>query len=69
VGLDGSLHGRSLMAPAGKTLSCAEHTEACGYAYIPALIRFSVREPKQEVLELWFQKAKWVRANPFSRGS
>lgn len=68
VGLDGSLRGRSLMAPPGGKLSCAEHSEACGYEYIPSMIRFSVRpEPRKEVLELWFQRDKWVAASPFSR--
>lgn len=68
VALDGSIAGRSLMAPPEGALSCTEHTEACGYRYIPAIIRFSVRaEPKTEVLELWFQRQTWVRANPFSR--
>jgi hypothetical protein len=68
VGLDGSLRGRSLMAPTGGKLTCKEHSEACGYAYIPSMIRFSVRpEPRKEVLELWFQRDKWVAATPFSR--
>ncbi len=69
VSLDGSIKGRSLMAPPDSKLTCAEHTEACGYRYIPAIIRFSLRaEPRQEVLELWFQRETWVRASPFSRG-
>jgi hypothetical protein len=68
VGLDGSLRGRSLMAPTGGKLTCKEHSEACGYQYIPSMIRFSVRpEPRKEVLELWFQRDKWVAATPFSR--
>lgn len=68
VGLDGSLRGRSLMAPTGGTLTCKEHSEACGYEYIPSMVRFSVRpEPRKEVLELWFQRDKWVAATPFSR--
>lgn len=68
VGLDGSLRGRSLMAPSKGKLSCKEHSEACGYEYIPSMIRFSVRpEPRKEVLELWFQRDKWVAATPFSR--
>lgn len=68
VGLDGSLRGRSLMAPSGSKLSCAEHSEACGYEYIPSMIRFSIRpEPRKEVAELWFQRDKWVAASPFSR--
>ncbi|MBV1859067.1 MAG: hypothetical protein KUG77_11705 [Nannocystaceae bacterium] len=68
VSLDGSLRGRSLMAPTGGKLSCKEHSEACGYEYIPSMIRFSVRpEPRKEVVELWFQRDKWVAASPFSR--
>ncbi len=68
VGLDGSLKGRSLMAPTGGKLSCNEHSQACGYEYIPSMIRFSVRpEPRKEVLELWFQREQWVAASPFSR--
>ncbi len=68
VGLDGSVRGRSLMAPAGGALTCKEHSEACGYEYIPSMVRFSVRpEPRKEVLELWFQRDKWVAATPFSR--
>ncbi len=68
VALDGSIRGRSLMAPPGVKLSCQEHAEACGYEYIPSMIRFSVRpEPRKEVLELWFQRDTWVAATPFSR--
>ncbi len=68
VSLDGSLRGRSLMAPTGGKLTCKEHSEACGYEYIPSMIRFSVRpEPRKEVVELWFQRDKWVAASPFSR--
>jgi len=68
VSLDGSLRGRSLMAPTGGKLTCKEHSEACGYEYIPSMIRFSVRpEPRKEVAELWFQRDKWVAASPFSR--
>ena len=68
VELDGSLRGRSLMAPPKGKLTCKEHTQDCGYEYIPSMIRFSVRpEPRKEVLELWFQRDKWVAATPFSR--
>jgi len=68
VGLDGSLRGRSLMAPPSGTLTCKEHSEDCGYVHIPSMIRFSVRpEPRKEVLELWFQRDTWVAASPFSR--
>ena len=68
VELDGSVRGRSLMAPTGAKLTCKEHSEACGYRYIPSMVRFSVRpEPRKEVLELWFQRDKWVAATPFSR--
>lgn len=70
VALDGSISGRSLVAPEGGTLSCNGHTTACGYVWAPAALRFADRDtPKgsQHVVELWFQQSKWVHAKPFSR--
>jgi hypothetical protein len=70
VVLDGSISGRSLVAPENGTLSCNGHTTACGYVWAPAALRFADRDtPKgsQHVVELWFQQSKWVHAKPFSR--
>lgn len=69
VALDGSISGKSLMVPSGKTLTCNSHSLECGYAYIPSILRFSARPSadKDEVLELWFKQTKWVQAKPFSR--
>ena len=71
VELDGGITGRSLVAPENGTLTCAEHSEACGFVYVPAVLRFSERQdPDQKAhaaAELWFQQSKWVLAKPFSR--
>lgn len=70
VALDGTISGRSLVAPENGTLSCNGHTAACGYVWAPAALRFADRDtPKgsQHVVELWFQQSKWVHAKPFSR--
>lgn len=69
VALDGSVSGKSLMAPEGKALTCNSHSLECGYAYIPSILRFSSRPSadKDEVLELWFKQSKWVQAKPFAR--
>ena len=52
-------------------LTCPEHSEECGFVYVPAVLRFSERKaPDQKVseaAELWFQQSKWVLAKPFSR--
>ena len=72
VGLDGSVTGKSLVAPEKGTLKCKEHTLDCGYVHVSAVLRFSERagvdakKPKQ-VAELWFQQSEWVAAKPFSR--
>lgn len=71
IALDGGITGQSLVAPQGGELTCPEHSEACGFVYVPAVLRFSERQaPDQKVseaAELWFQQAKWVLAKPFSR--
>ena len=43
VALDGAISGRSLVAPEKGTLTCNEHTEACGFVYVPSVLRFNVR--------------------------
>ena len=71
VALDGAITGKSLVAPEAKPLTCQEHSEECGFVYVPAVLRFSERKaPDQKVsaaAELWFQQSKWVLAKPFSR--
>ena len=71
VELDGSIAGRSLLAPDDGTLTCAQHSEECGYVYIPAMLRFTERvgadEKPVQTAELWFQRASWVMAKPFTR--
>ncbi len=72
VGLDGSVTGKSLVAPEKGTLQCQEHTVECGYVHVPAVLRFSERadadaKKPREVAELWFQQSSWVAAKPFSR--
>lgn len=70
VGLDGGISGQSLVAPEKGTLSCNEHKESCGFVYVPAVLRFSVRESDgqtREVAELWFRQSQWIQAKPFSR--
>jgi hypothetical protein len=71
VELDGSLAGRSLLAPEQGTLSCTQHTEACGYVYIPSVLRFTERAMPEgkslQTAELWFQRSNWVMAKPFTR--
>ncbi len=71
VELDGSLAGRSLLAPEQGTLSCQQHAESCGYVYIPSVLRFTERPTPEgktsATAELWFQRSTWVMAKPFSR--
>lgn len=71
VELDGSLAGRSLVAPEQGTTSCAEHTEACGYVYIPSVLRFTEHPTAEgkpvQTAELWFQRSTWAMAKPFRR--
>lgn len=71
VELDGSIMGRSLLAPDGGTLTCAQHSEECGYVYIPSVLRFTERtgadEKVVQTAELWFQRSQWVMAKPFTR--
>lgn len=70
VGLDGSLAGRSLVAPEQGAPSCAEHSEACGYVYIPSVLRFtqhSAEGKPVQTAELWFQRSTWAMAKPFRR--
>jgi hypothetical protein len=70
VGLDGGIVGRSLVAPESGTLSCNAHSEQCGYAWAPAMLRFADRDSggsKKHLVELWFQQSAWVHAKPFSR--
>lgn len=71
VALDGGITGKSLVAPEKGQLTCQEHSEECGFVYVPAVLRFSERKaPDQKVseaAELWFQQSKWVLAKPFSR--
>ena len=73
VGLDGSVTGKSLVAPEKGTLRCKEHTVECGFVYVPSVLRFSEKPgaegKKREAAELWFQQSQWVQAKPFSRGS
>lgn len=70
VALDGSIAGRSLVAPEGASLTCNAHSIECGYVWAPAMLRFADRDAprgKQHLVELWFQQSKWVHAKPFSR--
>ncbi|MEM9462512.1 MAG: hypothetical protein AAGF11_50655 [Myxococcota bacterium] len=71
VALDGAITGRSLVAPEKGSLSCQQHTEACGYVYIPSVLRFTERQDPekktQQTAELWFQRSQWVMAKPFIR--
>lgn len=71
VDLDGGIAGRSLVAPDSGQLTCQQHTEACGYVYIDAVLRFTEREDPDQttrsVAELWFQRDRWVMAKPFMR--
>ncbi|MCA9709799.1 MAG: hypothetical protein KDK70_28425 [Myxococcales bacterium] len=71
VALDGGITGRSLVAPEKGTLSCQQHTEACGYVYISSVLRFTERKDPDEttrsVAELWFRRSNWVMAKPFMR--
>lgn len=72
VDLDGGIAGRSLVAPDQGTPSCAEHSEACGFVYIPSVLRFTERPSmegnnKVQTAELWFQRSTWAMAKPFSR--
>lgn len=73
VELDGAITGRSLLAPDGGALTCAQHSEACGYVYIPSVLRFVERETAEgksvQTAELWFQRSEWVMAKPFSRAA
>lgn len=73
VELDGSLAGRSLVAPEQGATSCAQHSEACGFVYIPAMLRFVEHAGADgkpvETAELWFQRSSWVMAKPFSRAA
>jgi hypothetical protein len=71
VELDGSIAGRSLVAPEGGATTCTQHSEACGFVYIPAVLRFvghadAEGQPVQTA-ELWFQRSAWAMAKPFSR--
>lgn len=71
VELDGSLAGRSLLAPEQGTLSCPQHAETCGYVYVPSVLRFTERATPEgktlQTAELWFQRSTWVMAKPFTR--
>lgn len=80
VDLDGSITGRSLLAPEGSPLTCNQHSEECGYVYIPSVLRFTERAPAAsgqpdpkaqgetvQTAELWFQRSTWVMAKPFTR--
>lgn len=71
VELDGGLAGRSLVAPEQGAPSCAEHSEACGYVYIPSVLRFTehptAEGKKVQTAELWFQRSTWAMAKPFRR--
>jgi hypothetical protein len=70
VQLDGSIVGRSLVAPEGVALGCATFSVECGYIWAPAMLRFDDRidaRGKRHTVELWFQQSKWVHARPFSR--
>jgi len=70
VQLDGSIVGRSLVAPEGVALTCTGFTLECGYVWAPAMLRFDDRidaRGKRHTVELWFQQSKWVHARPFSR--
>lgn len=71
VSLDGSISGRSLLAPEGGELTCQKHSEECGYEYIDAVLRFNLKgaegQEQKEVAELWFRRSKWVMAKPFIR--
>lgn len=71
VELDGGLTGRSLVAPEQGATSCAQHSEACGFVYIPSVLRFTERTAADgktaQTAELWFQRSAWVMAKPFSR--
>lgn len=71
IGLDGSITGHSLVTPKHEALRCSDHTEACGFERVRAVLRFSERESGPEnqrhAVELWFQQGEWVRAPIFSR--
>ncbi|MBC8073344.1 MAG: hypothetical protein IAG13_33800 [Deltaproteobacteria bacterium] len=70
VQLDGSIVGRSLVAPEGVALICPAFSLECGYVWAPAMLRFDDRidtRGKRHTVELWFQQGKWVHARPFSR--
>jgi hypothetical protein len=71
INLDGSVTGHSLVAPKDGKTSCTDHTVACGFERVPAVLRFSRRagasQGKSDVVELWFQQGGWLRAPLFSR--
>jgi hypothetical protein len=71
ISLDGSVTGHSLVAPKDGQTRCSDHTIACGFEQVPAVLRFSRRSDpshgKQNVVELWFQQGGWLRAPLFSR--
>jgi hypothetical protein len=70
VQLDGSIVGRSLVAPENAQLACTAFSVECGYIWVPAMLRFDDRidtRGKRHTVELWFQQSKWVHARPFSR--
>ena len=70
VQLDGSIVGRSLVAPENAQLACSAFSIECGYVWAPAMLRFDDRidtRGKRHTVELWFQQSKWVHARPFSR--
>lgn len=71
VALDGSISGRSLLAPESGELTCQAHTVDCGYEYVDSVLRFNLKDPQgkdaKQVAELWFRRSKWVMAKPFLR--
>ncbi len=70
VQLDGTLSGRTLVAPEGGTLTCSNYSLDCGYVWAPAQLRFEDRTDargKRHTVELWFEQSKWLHARPFSR--
>lgn len=73
VELDGSLAGRSLLAPEQGGTSCAQHSESCGFVYIPSVLRFTAHADAEgknvQTAELWFQRSTWVMAKPFTRAA
>lgn len=71
INLDGSITGHSLVAPKDGQPRCSDHTVACGFEQVPAVLRFSARaeasQGNRNVVELWFQQGSWLRAPLFSR--